>query len=121
MEQNKEDSKIADLFFGQTRDHLKCMSCQVEKEMFELFISINLCLPEKAIKPLAVEDLILSKSEIVNYTCNHCRKSTTSSKISEFTLLPRYLIVTIKRFSLKSKLKHKIKFREILSLTPLNS
>jgi len=86
----------------------------VEKELFELFCTINLCLPEKTIKPLTVEELILSKSEIVSYTCHYCQKLTTSSKISEFTILPRYLVLTIKRFSLKSKLKHKIKFRETL-------
>ncbi|CAL1287370.1 unnamed protein product [Larinioides sclopetarius] len=72
---------ITDLFAGQLKSTLKCMTCNNDSITYDPFWDLSLPIPEY---------------------CEVCKKKTSSSKKIEVNKFPRVLVIHLKRFSASS-------------------
>ncbi|GIY32273.1 ubiquitin carboxyl-terminal hydrolase 2 [Caerostris extrusa] len=117
-----DDSLIVDLFAGQLKSTLKCMTCNNDSITYDPFWDLSLPVPELESSDgnnmccnniLDTEILLLrqcfnlfSSPEILDGSnktfCEACKKKSRSSKKIEVNKFPRVLVIHLKRFSASS-------------------
>ena len=98
--------KIKDVFHfyhGQTKTSIKCCCCKNIKNVYEDFNSINLNLKESVLNSF----LYYLKNEINDdpdnlYFCDTCKSKQISKKKIMLNILPKNLIIVLKRYNLSS-------------------
>ena len=98
--------KIKDTFYfyhGQTKTSIKCCCCKNIKIVYEDFNSINLNLNESVLKSF----LNYLKKEINDdpdnlYFCENCKSNQISKKKIMLNIIPKNLIIVLKRYNLSS-------------------
>ncbi|XP_055926811.1 ubiquitin carboxyl-terminal hydrolase 2-like isoform X1 [Argiope bruennichi] len=102
-----DDSLIVDLFAGQLKSTLKCMTCNNDSITYDPFWDLSLPIPE-GYRNTSLRQCfnLFSSPEILDGTnrpyCEVCKKKTRSSKKIEVNKFPRVLVIHLKRFSASS-------------------
>eukprot|EP01016_Furgasonia_blochmanni_P016092 TRINITY_DN1912_c0_g1_i1.p1 TRINITY_DN1912_c0_g1~~TRINITY_DN1912_c0_g1_i1.p1 ORF type:complete len:709 (+),score=58.16 TRINITY_DN1912_c0_g1_i1:49-2175(+) len=110
----RNKSVIVDLFQGQLRSSLKCLSCKHSLIKFEPFMYLSVPVPEtdkklsllECIKEFSKEEK-LEKEE--KWNCPKCQGSRESMKKIELWKLPNILVVHMKRFKFTRENRGKIR------------
>jgi ubiquitin C-terminal hydrolase len=104
---NNNFSPFINEYYGQTKLKVTCMNCNKSSDSFEEFSSINLEVPETV---CSVSDLLIKylKSNIEDdpnnlYYCNGCASNQKSCHKNTINILPRTLIIVLKRYSSNGK------------------
>jgi ubiquitin C-terminal hydrolase len=89
-------------YHGQTKNVIKCLNCKTEKNTYEDFNSINLNLNLSVVNSF----LDYLKKEIQNdpnnlYYCETCKSNQISKKKIILNILPKNLIIVLKRYLIK--------------------
>lgn len=108
------DSIIVDMFQGQFRSTVRCLTCQYKSVVFEAFMYLPVPIPTRSAS-CTLKDCInaFTKAEQMSgdnkWDCPHCKCKRDVEKIIEIWKLPPVLIVILKRFWWDSNwTKHKI-------------
>ena len=127
-----EDSRISELFGGMLRSDVYCSVCKNQSTVYIPFMDIALPIPRrkqwsyclqclfydpavhltKCLKMLITKETL---DEEERPYCNKCMKLTKSTKQLSMNILPRFLVIQLKRFSYYSKptkLSTPVKFDE---------
>ena len=110
--QRSPPSAVVDLFQGQLKCTLTCASCSSTREKFEPFLCLTL--------PMAADfDAMLSsfeKAETLSgdcaVTCEKCGGRKEHTKTMQLWTMPPVLLVSVKRFDGRSKLKGRVRYPE---------
>ncbi|GFY60169.1 ubiquitin carboxyl-terminal hydrolase 2 [Trichonephila inaurata madagascariensis] len=95
---NTDDSLIVDLFAGQLKSTLKCMSCSNDSITYDPFWDLSLPIPE-GYRPSTLRQCfnLFSSPEILDGSnkpyCEVCKKKTRSNKKIEVNKLPKVLVI----------------------------
>jgi ubiquitin carboxyl-terminal hydrolase 8 len=104
LHKKRNDSIIVDLFQGQFRSTLHCLTCRHRSVNFEAFMYLSVPLPPGN-SPASLKDCIklFTKEERVSGTdkwyCSSCKQHRDASKRIEIWKLPAILLIHLKRFS----------------------
>jgi ubiquitin C-terminal hydrolase len=117
-------SIINELFFGQYIQKVKCTECKTLSFTYQQFMGINLPIIKiEGIIP-SIYDLMNAyfKSQVVNKPCEKCSKNTDHSLNFRIIKLPKYLIITFKRFDNKlNKIVTTVPFSSCLEMSDYTS
>lgn len=102
----KNCSIIIDLFQGQLKSTLQCMSCNGMKVKFEQFLHLSLQIPQNTNNP-TLDDCLneFIKPEQLNdkWFCPKCQTMVTATKKYDIWKVPPILIIHLKRFSFNNQ------------------
>ena len=127
-----EDSRISELFGGMLRSDVCCSVCSNQSTVYIPFLDIALPIPGREQRPYFLQYLfydpavhltkclkMLTTKETLDEEerpyCNKCMKLTKSTKQLSMNILPRFLVIQLKRFSYypePTKLSTPVKFDE---------
>ncbi|EIW69824.1 hypothetical protein TREMEDRAFT_30214 [Tremella mesenterica DSM 1558] len=105
----RDDSFIVDLFQGQYRNRLECLTCGKTSTTYDAFMYMSLQIPRGKNK-LVVQELIdeFVETEIIDkddaWYCPRCKVPRRASKTLTIARLPPVLLIQLKRFSTKDGL-----------------
>merc|ERR1712059_165703 len=96
----RNQSIIVQLFCGQTRSVLTCLSCQGESVTYREFTNLTLPLPETSNRISLREcfEEYLREEIIEEVTCESCKKTGRASKKTDIVKLPPLLVIHLSRF-----------------------
>jgi len=106
------DSVIVDLFQGQFRSTVVCLSCRNESKTFDAFNCLQLQLPNN--QPTTLEKCIdsFTRNEKIggndSWKCSNCKCYREAAKRIEIWKLPPVLIIQLKRFNFDGRWHNKI-------------
>ena len=96
----RNQSIIVQLFCGQSRSTVKCVSCKVESVTYREFTNLTLPLPENS-SYVCLGDCFgeYLKEEIAEkFSCDMCGSSGNATKKTDIVKLPPLLVIHLKRF-----------------------
>ncbi|XP_065669998.1 ubiquitin carboxyl-terminal hydrolase 8 isoform X3 [Hydra vulgaris] len=106
------DSVIVDLFQGQFRSTVTCLSCNKRSKTFDAFNCLQLPLPSNQSTTLENCIQAFTKAEKIggndSWKCSNCKKYREASKTIEIWKLPNVLIIQLKRFHFDGRWHNKI-------------
>ncbi|RSH85154.1 ubiquitin-specific protease doa4 [Saitozyma podzolica] len=100
----RNDSFIVDLFQGQYRNRLECLTCHKTSTTYDPFMYVSLPLPLGK-KAVVVQELIdeFVKAEVMEkedaWNCPRCKVPRRASKTLTIARLPPVLLIQLKRFT----------------------
>ncbi|WVQ85882.1 hypothetical protein IAT38_008050 [Cryptococcus sp. DSM 104549] len=100
----RNDSLIVDLFQGQYRNRLECLTCHKTSTTYDAFMYMSLPVPAGKTK-VVVQQLIdeFVKSEVMEkedaWNCPRCKVPRRASKTLTIARLPPVLLIQLKRFT----------------------
>ncbi|RZF35204.1 hypothetical protein LSTR_LSTR014241 [Laodelphax striatellus] len=102
----KNNSIVADLFYGQLKSTVTCQTCAKMSVTFEPFSNLSLPLSANH-NPLAQDrcslddclELYLSKESIAGWNCPNCKTARAATKKIDISRLPPILVIHLKRFT----------------------
>jgi len=102
----RNKSLIVDVFQGQLRSELQCLTCKHKNVRFETFMYLSLpissdCRDIRDCLALFLEDELLQGAN--KWYCSKCKKHRTATKKTDLWILPPVLIVHLKRFTVTSR------------------
>ncbi|XP_059089998.1 ubiquitin carboxyl-terminal hydrolase 8-like [Tigriopus californicus] len=94
-----DKSFIHELFYGQMKSSLKCLSCGFESPKYETFFQLSLNLPLDSSK-CTVRDCLerYLEPESVEWACPKCKRSGMNHKKLDIIKFPLILIIHLSRF-----------------------
>ncbi|KAL1461682.1 hypothetical protein WDU94_013554 [Cyamophila willieti] len=96
----KNKSIVSQLFYGQLKSTVMCLSCQETSSTFEVFSNVSLPLPANDRCTLKdCLDLYLQGEEIQGWHCPRCKTKRDARKKLDITILPPILVLHFKRFT----------------------
>ncbi|KAI9322226.1 hypothetical protein BX666DRAFT_1892794 [Dichotomocladium elegans] len=111
MERNR--SIVVDLFQGQYRSRLTCLTCKHTSTTYNTFMSLSLPIPKgkSAVSlyqclDMFVKEEVLEKDDA--WHCPHCKTLRRSTKILTISRLPVVLLIHLKRFSFEGPFHNKL-------------
>lgn len=94
-----DKSFIHELFYGQMKSSLKCLSCGFESPKYETFFQLSLNLPLDSSKCTVRECLErYLEPESVEWACPKCKRSGMNHKKLDIIKFPLILIIHLSRF-----------------------
>lgn len=100
---------ITDLFRGYYKQTIKCMECNYESITKQEFMTLELPINGSNIHECLVSYLSEEKLEENNmYKCEKCKKYVCAIKRLEIGKLPKFLIITLKRFNRNQKINNNV-------------
>ncbi|ORX41170.1 hypothetical protein BD324DRAFT_613498 [Kockovaella imperatae] len=102
----RDDSFIVDLFQGQYRNRLECLTCHKTSTTYDTFMYLSLPVPTNK-KHVILQELIdeFVSSEMLEkddaWNCPRCKVPRTASKTLTLSRLPPILLIQLKRFYTK--------------------
>jgi len=100
---------IDELFAGMYKSIVICEKCSYESVTYEPFFDLSLAIPTGASKTLEKcisKFLTAEKLELKQgYVCDKCKHRTKASKVLELAVLPKVMVIHLKRFSMHSDAK----------------
>ncbi|KDR71823.1 hypothetical protein GALMADRAFT_74739 [Galerina marginata CBS 339.88] len=109
----RNDSLIVDLFMGQFRTQLECLTCHKMSTAYSVFSLLKLPIPHASGK-IPIECCLdeVCNEEILEeddaWVCSHCNKKRQAVKKTWFAHLPPILIIPLKRFKTNGRFVDKI-------------
>ncbi|WVQ70525.1 hypothetical protein IAR50_000044 [Cryptococcus sp. DSM 104548] len=100
----RNDSLIVDLFQGQYRNRLECLTCHKTSTTYDAFMYMSLPVPSGKTK-VVVQELIdeFVKHEIMDkddaWYCPRCKTRRRATKTLSISRLPPVLLIQLKRFT----------------------
>jgi ubiquitin C-terminal hydrolase len=101
------------IYYGKTKTCVTCTSCKNVSDTFEDFSTINLHIGHENLIDTFID--YLKKEEIHDYRCEKCNLNVKAEKKSYLWTLNSRLILVLKRYSVKQKIKfpfNNLKIRE---------
>ncbi|XP_066927653.1 ubiquitin carboxyl-terminal hydrolase 8-like [Clytia hemisphaerica] len=93
------DSLVFNLFQGQFRSTVTCLTCRYQSKTFNTFNCLHLQLPVTRVATLAqCLELFVKPEKIDSWHCERCKCDRSAAKTIELWKLPLVLIVQLKRF-----------------------
>lgn len=108
------NSIIKKLFEGRLKQIINCSNCNHNSITYQSFMTLEL--------PLVISNNIdlntciknFTKEEILDednlYNCEKCNKKVKATKKMELDILPKYLIIALKRFDKRKKIDNPVNF-----------
>ncbi|KAF0298445.1 Ubiquitin carboxyl-terminal hydrolase 8 [Amphibalanus amphitrite] len=98
--QSSSQSPISNLFGGQYKSTLRCVSCGNQSAKFEAFSHLSVPMPARASQCSLHEciQLFVEGDTISGWTCPECQSSDGATKRLDIRRLPPVLIIHIQRF-----------------------
>ena len=96
----RNQSIVVQLFCGQTRSVLTCLSCRGESVTYREFTNLTLPLPETSAR-VNLRDCfheLLKEERIDEFNCKQCKRSRPHSKKIDIVKLPPLLVLHLSRF-----------------------
>ena len=96
----RNQSIVVQLFCGQTRSVLTCLSCRGESVTYREFTNLTLPLPETSAR-VNLRDCfheLLKEERIDEFNCEQCKRSRPHSKKIDIVKLPPLLVLHLSRF-----------------------
>ncbi|CED83008.1 cysteine proteinase [Phaffia rhodozyma] len=107
--QKRNDSVVVDLFQGQYRSRMECLTCHQTSTTYDAFMYLSLPVPTSRLKTRVSLDQCLDtfvREEVMEkgnaWNCPKCKKPRTASKSLSLSRLPPVLLIHLKRFSSKN-------------------
>jgi len=99
----KQYSPLTDLVFGMYRIQYKCTGCSAIHNRWETFNTLKVSLKhDSAGNPYPLDKLLeleFAEEDIDGYDCDACKNKTLTKKSVSIWRLPKFLILTLKRFT----------------------
>ncbi|XAO22189.1 hypothetical protein I312_100956 [Cryptococcus bacillisporus CA1280] len=105
----RNDSLIVDLFQGQYRNRLECLTCHKTSTTYDAFMYMSLPVPSGKTK-VVIQELIdeFVKAEVMEkenaWYCPRCKTNRRASKTLTIARLPPVLLIQLKRFTTRDGL-----------------
>jgi ubiquitin carboxyl-terminal hydrolase 8 len=120
----RNNSIIVDMFQGQFRNTMICLSCRKQSVTFQAFMYLSLPLPSSHRCSLTDCLEFFRRREKVSgedkWYCPHCKQLREASKQLEIWKLPRILLIHLKRFSFKGLWRQKLNTDVSFPISALN-
>jgi len=112
-----EYSPIMRLFNIQETIKMLCDSCKSVKTRYELQLRISVDIPSIRCSLNDCLSSVYRRPELLEgYKCDSCSEVSTTYKMTTLSIIPKYLIITLKRFSSMRGLRSTIEVPEKLNL-----
>lgn len=96
-----EYSIIKELFTGQNQSILECNNCKYKSSQFEIFLNLQLNIPDDAVDIYNCLDYYIRKEQMDkdnSVWCDFCFQKTRAHKSNYIWKTPKVLIINFKRF-----------------------
>ncbi|KAI8444606.1 ubiquitin-specific protease [Phakopsora pachyrhizi] len=111
----RDNSVIVELFQGQYRSRLQCMTCGTTSTTYNTFMYLSLPIPNKRAPTKVTLNQCLDaflKEEVLDkddaWNCPKCKKRRKATKRLSIARLPPILLIHLKRFSFKGPFSDKL-------------